>query len=134
VPIELSVVTPQGPFFSGPVESVVLPGVEGEFGVLEAHERFLSALAHGCMEIVTAEGSSLSAVSDGLAEVGPDHVVVMVDSVIPREEIDVEAARSAQESARRELDALRDEDDPRRADLLDALARAEARLAVARRR
>jgi F-type H+-transporting ATPase subunit epsilon len=133
VPIELSVVTPQGPAFSGPVEEVVLPGAEGEFGVLEAHERFLSALVHGCMEIRTAQGSQLSAVSDGFAEVGPDHVVVMVDSVTPRDEIDVDAERSAQESARRELD-LRGEDDPQRADLLDALARAEARLAVARRR
>ncbi len=57
MPIELVVVTPEGEAFSGLVEEVVLPGVEGEFGVLEAHERFLSALDHGCIEIRTREGS-----------------------------------------------------------------------------
>ena len=61
--IQLVVVTPGGPVFSGAVEGVVLPGVEGEFGVLERHERFLSALGHGCMEIRTSAGVQRSAVS-----------------------------------------------------------------------
>ena len=39
MPIELVVVTPEGEAFSGLVEEVVLPGVEGEFGVLEAPTR-----------------------------------------------------------------------------------------------
>ena len=134
--IQLVVVTPSGPAFSGAVESVVLPGVEGEFGVLESHEHFLSALGHGCMEIRTTAGVQLSAVSNGFAEVGAERVVVMVDSVVKAEAIDVEAARSAQEGAARDLAALGagDEHRARRLDLEDALARASALVAVAARR
>jgi F-type H+-transporting ATPase subunit epsilon len=134
--IQLVVVTPAGPAFSGPVDSIVLPGVDGEFGVLESHERFLSALTHGCMEIRSSGGVRFAAVSSGFAEVGPDHVVVMVDSSRDAEEIDVEAARAAQESASRELASLGsgEEHAIRRADLEDALARAGAQLAVAAKR
>ena len=134
MPIELVVVTPEGEAFSGLVEEVVLPGVEGEFGVLEAHERFLSALDHGCMEIRTAEGSQFSAVSDGFAEVGPERAVVMVDHLVPRDEIDIPGARAAQESASADLERIGAGDDPNKAELESALARANAQLEVAERR
>ena len=134
MPVELVVVTPQGEAFSGPAEEVVLPGVEGEFGVLEAHERFVSALDHGCMEIRTLEGSHFSFVSDGFAEVGPERVVVMVDRHVPQHEIDVAAARSAQENASAELERIGAADDPNKVELEKALARANAELDVADRR
>ena len=131
--IELVVVTPEGKAFSGRAEEVVLPGVEGEFGVLEAHERFLSALDHGCMEIRTPDGSQFSAVSDGFAEVGAERVVVMVDSLVPSDEIDVSAVRAAMEEANTELERIGTADDPSRAELENALARARAQLDVAER-
>jgi F-type H+-transporting ATPase subunit epsilon len=135
MPLELVVVTPQGEAFSGSVEQVVLPGVEGEFGVLESHERFLSALGHGCMEIRSADTSSFSAISDGFAEVTGERVVVMVDSLVDAEDIDVEEARSSQQAASTELDQLgaSEEQDARRAELQDSLARVSAQLAVASR-
>ena len=130
--LELIVVTPQGEAFSGTVDQVVLPGIEGEFGVLESHERFLSALRHGCMEIRTAEASRFSAVSDGFAEVTGERVVVMVDSHVGAEDVDVEEARANQQSASAELESLGGEEhDARRADLQDTLARANAQLAAA---
>ena len=133
MPIELVVVTPEGEAFSGRVEEVVLPGVEGEFGVLEAHERFLSALDHGCMEIRTGAASQFSAVSDGFAELGADGVVVMVDSLIPQDEIDVAAARTALEEATRELERIGAADDPGKAAFENARARAQAQIDVAER-
>ena len=93
--LELVVVTPEGEAFAGTVDQVVLPGVEGEFGVLESHERFLSALEHGCMEIRTGEGSRFSAVSDGFAEVTGERVVVMVDGVVDAEHIDLAEVNEA---------------------------------------
>ena len=133
MPIELVVVTPQGQAFSGPVDEVVLPGAAGEFGVLEHHERFLSALDHGCMEIRTSAGSRFSAVSNGFAEVTGEKVVVMVDSLVAADKIDVAAATTAQQEASAALEALGDgeENDAQRADLEDALARATAQLATA---
>ena len=131
--IELVVVTPQGEAFSGPVDEVVLPGAAGEFGVLESHERFLSALDHGCMEIRTGEGSRFSAVSNGFAEVSGEKVVVMVDSLVNAGDVDVEAARTNQQEAKSELEGLSDDEanDARRADLEDTLARATAQLEAA---
>ena len=127
--LELVVVTPEGEAFAGTVDQVVLPGVEGEFGVLESHERFLSALEHGCMEIRTGEGSRFSAVSDGFAEVTGERVVVMVDGVVDAENIDLAEVRADQQRLSSELESLgSDADGARQADLQDALARANAQL------
>jgi F-type H+-transporting ATPase subunit epsilon len=127
--LELVVVTPEGEAFAGTVDQVVLPGVEGEFGVLESHERFLSALEHGCMEIRTGEGSHFSAVSDGFAEVTGERVVVMVDGVVDAENIDLAEVRADQQRLSSELESLgSDADGARQADLQDALARANAQL------
>ena len=130
MPIELTVVTPEGEAFSGPVDQVVLPGSEGEFGVLESHERFLSALDHGAMEIRSTDGNKLYVVSDGFAEVNAERVVVLVDSMHAAEEIDIEAVRSAHESATSELSSLGEEEEERRAELEDALLRANASIEV----
>ena len=76
--IELTIVTPEGEVFSGEVERVVLPGEAGDFGVLDGHERFLSALREGPIEI--QEGGTRSGeLSDGFAEVSGDRVTVLVD-------------------------------------------------------
>jgi F-type H+-transporting ATPase subunit epsilon len=133
--IQLVVVTPQGEAFSGPVDEVVLPGASGQFGVLEAHERFLSALDHGCMEIRTAQGSRFSAISNGFAEVTGEKVVVMVDSLTDAARIDLEAARAAEAAASQELASLDDSEEnaARRADLEDARARATAQIETASR-
>jgi F-type H+-transporting ATPase subunit epsilon len=134
--IHLVVVTPQGEAFAGPVDEVVLPGASGEFGVLENHERFLSALDHGCMEIRTQGGSRFSAVSSGFAEVTGEKVVVMVDSLVDADQVDVEAARQIQQESAEALEGLDDDEAnaAQRADLEDALARAAAQLEAADRK
>ena len=76
--IELTIVTPEGEVFSGEVERVVLPGESGDFGVLDGHERFLSALREGPFEIQEGETRS-GELSDGFAEVNGDRVTVLVD-------------------------------------------------------
>lgn len=136
MPIELVVVTPEGQTYAGPVDEVVLPGSEGEFGVLENHEHFLSALDHGCMEIRKGGSSELSAVSDGFAEVGPERVVVMVGSMLRAEQIDVDAARAREENCALELGSLAQDEEhaARRRELEEELARAKTQLAVVARR
>jgi F-type H+-transporting ATPase subunit epsilon len=129
VAIELTVVTPEGEAFAGPVEEVVLPGSEGEFGVLALHERFLAPLQPGVMEIRTAAGASVfNAVSDGFADVNAERVVVMVDSCQRADEIEVDVARESQSEAEAALAALGigEEDDVRRAELQNQLDRATA--------
>ena len=67
--LELVVVTPEGEAFAETVDQVVLPGEAGEFGVLESHERFLTPLAAGPMEVQSGGNSRWAALSGGFAEV-----------------------------------------------------------------
>ena len=76
--LELTIVTPQGEAFRGPIEAVVLPGSEGDFGVLPRHERLLTSLRAGQVEIHTAAGTRNAAISEGFADVSGSEVVVMV--------------------------------------------------------
>ena len=88
MPFELTIVTPEGQAYQGSVDRVVLPGSEGEFGVLADHERFLSPLKIGALEIETAEGPLYAVITDGFAEVNGDEVTVLVDSCQLEHEID----------------------------------------------
>jgi F-type H+-transporting ATPase subunit epsilon len=132
VSIELTVVTPQGQAFSGAVEAVVLPGSEGEFGVLESHERFLTALEPGVMQVQSGDGTQWAAISDGFADVTAERVVVMVDSHLRPDEIDLSKTREAEQRVRSELAALgrSEADEPRRAELEHELARLQPQIEV----
>jgi F-type H+-transporting ATPase subunit epsilon len=83
VPFELTIVTPQGRAFAGPVDTVVLPGSEGEFGVLPNHERLLATLKPGEVRIQRGNETVRAQISDGFAEVRGDAVTVLVESWQP---------------------------------------------------
>jgi F-type H+-transporting ATPase subunit epsilon len=103
---ELTIVTPEGEAFRGPVQRVVFPGSEGEFGVLEGHERFLTPLRIGEVSVIQNGETRFAAMSGGFADVGPDAVVAMVETCELAEEIDVARAEAARDRARSELDKL----------------------------
>jgi F-type H+-transporting ATPase subunit epsilon len=133
--LELTIVTPEGCSYEGPVEAIVLPGSEGEFGVFEGHERLLTALKAGPVEIRGGEagGSEWAAVTQGFVEVTGESVVVMVDHCVLADAIDAAEAERERASADEELRALSgaEENDERREELERALAVAEARIEVA---
>jgi F-type H+-transporting ATPase subunit epsilon len=136
VSLDLTIVTPEGQAFQGEVESVVLPGAEGEFGVLEGHEPFLSALRVGALELTTADGGKRHAVvSKGFAEIHGDSVSVMVGTCEWADEIDRERAERARERAMKTLQELRGtpEGEAQYAELQDAYSRAITRIAVSER-
>ncbi len=133
MPMDLIVVTPQGEAFSEPVERVVLPGSEGEFGVLEGHEKFLTPLRPGPMEIKLPGGETeWAAISEGFAEVSGGQVVILVDECFKAHEIDIEMAQHTAEEAERELGDLLKElnDEEHRARLEAVLVRASVQIEV----
>jgi len=135
MPFELSIVTPQGQSYHGKVDSVVLPGSEGDFGVLPDHQRFLSPLRIGAVEIHTPTEALRAAVAEGFAEVGEGRVVVLVESCELAHEIDVARAELDRDRAREGLAALdRNEDAERYARYEAALSHAHARLEVSEKR
>jgi len=133
MPFELSIVTPEGVRYHETVEQVVLPGVEGRFGVLPGHVRYLTPLDIGEAEIHGPEGTLTAAISDGFAEVTQEHVVVLVESCELASQIDVARAEQARERAETALAEARQEGEDRDARLADAaLRRAVTRIEVAR--
>ena len=133
MPLDLIVVTPQGEAFSEVVEQVVLPGTEGEFGVLENHEKFLTALKPGPVEIKLPDGTTeWAAISDGFAEVTASQVVVLVDECFKAHEIDLEHVQHTRAEAERELAELLEklETEEARAQLEATLVRATAMIEV----
>ncbi len=132
--LELVVVTPEGEAFSEAVQQVVLPGEAGRFGVLESHERFLTPLARGPMQIVkSGGGSEWAALSSGFAEVDGQKVVVLVDACTLKGEIDRGASENRRAEAARQLVALADTPDNagERLRLAEVVAAAELELEVA---
>ena len=109
MPLLLTIVTPQGPAYEGHVDSVVLPGSEGRFGVLDGHERFLAPLKTGEVELRGAAGTEYAALSGGFADVGADRVVVLAETCELAHEIDVARAQLAEREAQAELERLRAE-------------------------
>jgi F-type H+-transporting ATPase subunit epsilon len=135
VSLELTIVTPEGQAFHGEAESVVLPGAEGDFGVLPGHEPFLSALRTGGLEVAVGGQKRLAAVSRGYAEIHGDQVSVMVGTCEWADEIDVARAERARERALKALEEARSSAEGEAAyqELHEAYARAVARVTISER-
>ena len=80
-------VSPEELVFSGEVEHVVVPGTEGEFGVLAGHAPLVAMLKPGILKIIGANELRILVVG-GFAEVSPEGLTVLADRAVPVEEID----------------------------------------------
>ena len=101
--IKLSIVTPNGEIFSGDVKSVILPGKEGEFGVMPKHASLVSALTVGVIDIVNTDSTEdMIAINWGHVKVSGDMVDVLVDGAVALNE-DGDSDISAKLAAAKEL-------------------------------
>jgi F-type H+-transporting ATPase subunit epsilon len=129
MPFELTIVTPSGEAYRGEADGIVLPGSEGDFGVLPQHERFLTPLRIGTIEIQIGNETLHAAIADGFAEVTGDQVAVLVESCDLAADIDPAQAESLRAQAEQALAGVsRDEDADRYAAYENALALAHARI------
>ena len=127
--IRLELVTPERLLLSEEVDEVILPGYEGEFGVLPEHTPYLAILNIGVLRYRKGSETRRIALGGGFAEVTPERVVVMADTAERAEEIDVERARRARERAEAALKEL-SLDDETYAKAYAALQRAMVRMAA----
>src|SRR5512141_809111 len=104
--IRLELVTPERLLLSEDVDEVVLPGYEGEFGVLPGHTQFLAILNIGMMRYRKGAAMVKFALGGGFSEVIHDRVVVMADTAERADEIDVERAQRARDRAEARLKEL----------------------------
>jgi len=102
MPIQLEIVTPERLAYSDLVDAVVLPGIEGELGVLPHHAPLVTMLGVGELRIRKAGAEESFAIVGGFLQVRPDKVVVMAETADMASEIDLEKAQEA----RREAEAV----------------------------
>ncbi len=124
----LEIITPEKQFYVGPASSLVMPALDGEYGVQPGHEPIVTAIEPGLVRFQADGAWNEVVVSDGFAEVMPDYVILLVSSAERPEEIDRARAERAKERAE---ERLRQKQSVREYHLSKAaLARAMARLRV----
>ena len=135
MPTFLEIVTPQGKIFSDEVDLVVVPGSEGELGVLSAHAPLVTALQPGELRYSRDGKEESIALGTGLLEVTPKSVAVLSDMAVGEDEIDeavVEEALAKAEEALKNIDISTDADDVLAMQM--AIQKSMAKLNVKRRR
>jgi F-type H+-transporting ATPase subunit epsilon len=128
--VAFQLVAPERLLVAADVDMVVVPGAEGDFGVLPLHSPFMSVLRPGVIE--TYEGNQVSGrifVGGGFAEVNERGCTVLAEEAMPVEEIDIEAARTRISEAQEDLRERADE--VARARLERAIRVAEAQIQAA---
>ena len=104
MPLLLEIVTPERLAYSDMVDSVQLPGVEGELGVLPHHAPLVSMLGVGELRIRKGGPEESFAIVGGFLQVRPDKVVVMAETADMASEIDLEKAQHAKREAEQALE------------------------------
>ena len=104
MPLLLEIVTPERQVFSDQVDSVVVPGAEGELGVLPHHAPLVSTLGVGELRIRKGGSEESFAIVGGFLQVRPDKVVVMAETADIASEIDIAKAEEARREAERALE------------------------------
>ena len=81
--LKFELVTPEKLVRSDEVHMVVVPGVEGDFGVMEGHAPFMTTLKDGTLDVYRTAGGEPErvSVSGGFAEVGDKGLTVLAEKV-----------------------------------------------------
>jgi F-type H+-transporting ATPase subunit epsilon len=93
--LKLEIITPDAKIFEGDVDSVLLPGAEGEMGILPQHETLITQLNAGEIQYVQQGKTHSLAIGEGFAEITGQSVGVLTDGAVPEKEIDEKVAEEA---------------------------------------
>lgn len=126
--ISLEIVTPERLLLAEEVDEVTIPGAEGYLGILPGHLPLLTLIGTGVLSYRKGNQKWSLAASGGFAEVLPDRIIIMADSVERPEEIDVARARAAKERAERQLTS---KENANVEETMDSIKRAQSRIEVA---
>ena len=126
--IKCEIVSQDRVVFQGEADIVVLPGMDGQMGILPKHAPVLTALNYGIITVRLKGNEEHFTVAGGVAEVLPDKITVLADAAENVEEIDIEQAVKAKESAEERLKLITTSDADRYLRVSSALKRSNLRL------
>ncbi|HEX9536322.1 MAG TPA: ATP synthase F1 subunit epsilon [Stellaceae bacterium] len=108
--VQFELVTPERLLLSEMVEMVVVPGTEGNFGVLPGHAPLISSIRPGTIDVY--EGQTVTRrifVVSGIAEVTPERCTVLADEALPPDELDRSAIEAELQTVQGNLPSLREQ-------------------------
>ena len=130
---EVSLVTPDGPVYEGEIEMLIVPGADGEIGVLARHAPLIAMLKAGSTRVHVKRDSEVRefATGPGFFKVEQDRALALVDDAVDAKEIDDARAREQLAAAQAELERIESgESDADRWQIEQRVRHAENQLAV----
>src|SRR5208282_2833527 len=103
MPLNLEIVTPEARVYSDTVDTVVIPTVEGEVGILPGHIPLVTQLGAGELRATKGGVTEHLVVGGGFAQVSGEKVSILADSAIEEEKIDENAVAAAMKRAEEAL-------------------------------
>nr|ALO21608.1 CF1 epsilon subunit of ATP synthase [Stephanosphaera pluvialis] len=102
--LQINILTPERPFWSGQAEEIILPTETGEMGVLKNHAPIITGLDVGAMLIRTNQEWNSYAIMGGFALVKQNLVTILANEAQSSENIDPEEAKNMFETAKTNLE------------------------------
>lgn len=110
--ITVELVTPEALVFAGQAEMVVIPGTEGDFGVLPSHAPLIATIRPGIVRLhETASTVREFFIGGGFAEVTGERCVILAEEAVELHAIDREKAHQRLEKARHRLERAKHDND-----------------------
>lgn len=131
--IRCEIVSQDRTVYEGDVDIVVLPGADGEMGILPHHAPLLTTLKFGLIKVRRQGEEEIFTVAGGVAEVQPDIVTILADAAENIQEIDINRAEQARQRAQEMLEKGVPPDTDTYLAIEAALRRSNLRLNAARR-
>ena len=104
----LQIVTPDGAFFDGPAERVKVRTINGDVAILDRHIPYVTALGIGEASVTVDGRTRTAAASGGMLAVTPGHVRVVATTFEWAEDIDLDRAQRAKETAEERIKKAQD--------------------------
>jgi F-type H+-transporting ATPase subunit epsilon len=130
---DVSLVTPDGPVFEGEAEMLIVPGADGEIGILARHAPLIAMLKAGSTRVHVKRDTEIQefATGPGFFKVEQDRALALFDDAVDAKQVDEARAREQLESAQAELERVeRGESEADRWQLEQRIKHAENQLQV----
>ncbi|MAK63461.1 MAG: F0F1 ATP synthase subunit epsilon [Maricaulis sp.] len=118
--LHFDLVSPERRLFAGDVDQVVVPGEEGDFGVLPNHAPFMSVIRPGAIAVLNDGSTERTFIHGGFAEVTPAGLTILAEEAIPMSEIDADKLAQDLSDAREDVATAKDEEEREHAEGLVA--------------
>lgn len=107
--LHFDLVSPERRLFQGDVDMVVVPGEDGDFGVLPGHAPVMSAIRSGAIAVHDGSDIRRTFIHGGFAEVTPDGLTVLAEEAIDLASVDREQLAKDLSVAKEDISLARDE-------------------------